>query len=212
MLAEAGLLDGQEATSHWSTVNLFSDYYPDVRLRPERIVSPAGPEHRVVTCGGMASWEELALYLIARFSGEAEAVRIAKVFLLGDRSEGQLPFAAMARVRRHEDAAIARCQSWLAEHYDEPHALGRMPELAGLKPRTFARRFRAATGYTPVEYLQTLRVEEAKLLLEGTGESVEAIARTVGYEDAAFFRRLFKRITGVTPARYRQRFGRPLTG
>jgi transcriptional regulator GlxA family with amidase domain len=206
MLAEAGLLDGQEATSHWSTVQLFADFYPNVRLKAERIISPAGSAHRVVTCGGMASWEELALYLVARFSGEAEAVRIAKVFLLGDRSEGQLPFAAMARVRRHEDAEIARCQTWLAAHYDEPQAVARMLHLSGLTERTFARRFRAATGYTPVGYLQTLRIEEAKQLLETTTDTIDAVARRVGYEDVAFFRRLFKRITGVTPARYRQRF------
>jgi transcriptional regulator GlxA family with amidase domain len=207
LLAEAGLLDGLEATSHWSATDLFRRYYPAVRLRAERILSPAGPEHRLVTCGGMGSWEELALYLIARFSGEAEAVRIAKVFVLGDRSEGQLPFAAMARGRRHDDAVIASCQGWLARHYDEPQAAQRMLVLSRLPVRSFNRRFRAATGYSPVEYLQTLRIEEAKQLLETTREPAEAIARRVGYEDVAFFRRLFKRRTAVTPARYRQRFG-----
>lgn len=207
LVAEAGLLDGLEATSHWSATDLFRRCYPAVRLRAERILSPAGPEHRLVTCGGMGSWEELALYLIARFSGEAEAVRIAKVFVLGDRSEGQLPFAAMARGRRHDDAVIAHCQGWLGGHYDEPQAAQRMLALSRLPVRSFNRRFRAATGYSPVEYLQTLRIEEAKQLLETTHEPAEAVARRVGYEDVAFFRRLFKRRTGVTPARYRQRFG-----
>jgi transcriptional regulator GlxA family with amidase domain len=208
LLAEAGVLDGAEATSHWSAIGLFADYYPAVRLKPERILSPSGPEHRVITCGGMASWEELALYLLARYCGEAEAVRIAKVFLLGDRSEGQLPFAAMARRRRHEDAVIGQCQSWVAEHYDEPHPVARMTTLSGLTERTFTRRFRAATGYGPVEYVQTLRIEEAKQLIETTDTSLEAVARRVGYEDVTFFRRLFKRHTGVTPARYRQRYRR----
>jgi transcriptional regulator GlxA family with amidase domain len=206
LLAEAGLLDGREATSHWSATGVFDAYYPAVKLRSERILSPAGPDHRLVTCGGMASWEDLALYLVARYCGEAEAVRIAKVFVLGDRSEGQLPFAAMARPRRQEDAVISRCLAWLAEHYDEPNPVARMMALSELAERTFKRRFRAATGYAPVEYVQTLRIEEAKQLLENTSEPTDAVGRQVGYEDAAFFRRLFKRRTGVTPSRYRQRF------
>lgn len=131
LLAEAGLLDGREATSHWSATGVFDAYYPAVKLRPERILSPVGPDHRLVTCGGMASWEDLALYLVARYCGEAEAVRIAKVFVLGDRSEGQLPFAAMARPRRQEDAVISRCLAWLAEHYDEPYPVARMMALSG---------------------------------------------------------------------------------
>ncbi|OOG23681.1 transcriptional regulator [Thioalkalivibrio denitrificans] len=206
LLADAGLLDGCEATSHWSAAGLFDVYYPQVRLHPERILSPAGSDHRLVTCGGMGSWEDLALYLVARYCGEAEAVRMAKVFVLGDRSEGQLPFAAMVRPRRHEDAAIGTCQLWLADHYDEPHPVARMLALSGLTERTFTRRFRAATGYAPVEYVQTLRIEEARQLLERSAETTDAIARKVGYEDTAFFRRLFKRRTGVTPSRYRQRY------
>jgi transcriptional regulator GlxA family with amidase domain len=206
LLAEAGLLDGREATSHWSATGVFDAYYPAVKLRPERILSPVGPDHRLVTCGGMASWEDLALYLVARYCGEAEAVRIAKVFVLGDRSEGQLPFAAMARPRRQEDAVISRCLAWLAEHYDEPYPVARMMALSGLAERTFKRRFRAATGYAPVEYVQSLRIEEAKHLLETGDESTDGVGRRVGYEDATFFRRLFKRRTGVTPSRYRQRF------
>jgi transcriptional regulator GlxA family with amidase domain len=206
LLANAGLLDGEEATSHWCAADLFRRYFPAVRFRPERILCPAGPDQRIVTSGGAASWEDLALYMVARHCGEAEAVHIAKIFLFGDRSEGQLPYAAMIRPRRHDDAVVARCQEWLAEHYAAVSPVARMVELSGLAERTFTRRFRAATGYSPVEYVQTLRVEEAKQLLEATAEPTDAVARQVGYEDPAFFRRLFKRRTGVTPGRYRQRF------
>ncbi len=206
LLAEAGLLDGLEATTHWSATDLFSTYYPAVTLRPERILSLAGPEQRVITAGGAASWEDLALYLVARFCGQEEAVHIAKIFLFGDRSEGQLPYAAMARPRRHTDAVIARCQTWIADHYATAYPVARLIEHSGLPERTFNRRFKAATGYTPVDYVQTLRIEEAKQILETTGEPTDAVAELVGYDNPTFFRQLFKRRTGVTPARYRQRF------
>ncbi|MCG6862142.1 MAG: helix-turn-helix domain-containing protein, partial [Chromatiaceae bacterium] len=206
LLAEAGLLDDLEATSHWGVVPLFHECYPQVQLKPEKVLALAGPEHRIVTAGGAASWVELALYLIARFCGQEEAVRSSKVFLLGDRSEGQLPFAAMIRPRGHTDAIVEQCQAWIAEHYEVANPVTRVTEFSGLTPRTFKRRFQAATGYTPIEYVQTLRIEEAKQLLEATDVQTDRIGAEVGYEDPASFRRLFKRITGVTPARYRQRF------
>lgn len=208
LLAEAGLLDSREATTHWVAADAFRRFYPSVRLRPERILCPAGPEHRVITTGGTSSWEDLALYLVARFSSEAEAVRIAKLFLLGDRSEGQLPFAALVQRRRHDDGAVAASQRWIAEHYTADNPVQRMALASGLPERTFKRRFKAATGYTAVAYVQALRIEKAKHLLETTKDPTDAVAHAVGYEDPAFFRRLFARQTGTTPARYRQRFGR----
>lgn len=206
LLAESGLLDGIEAASHWGAVPLFQRYYPQVRLKPEKVLALAGPEHRIITAGGAASWAELALYLIARFCGQEEAVRSSKVYLLGDRSEGQLPFASMTRPRGHTDPVVERCQVWIAEHYETPNPVARMIERSGLSPRTFKRRFQAATGYTPIEYVQTLRVEEAKHLLETTPLRTEQVGETVGYADPASFRRLFRRMTGITPAQYRQRF------
>lgn len=205
-LAETGLLDGLEATTHWSATGLFQERYPDVALRPERILCPAGPEHRIITSGGASSWEDLSLYLIARFCNAEEAVRVAKIFVFGDRSDGQLPFSAMARPRPHEDAVIGACQSWIGDHYAGPNPVARMAVRSGLGQRTFKRRFKAATGYTPMDYVQALRIEEAKQLLETTNEPTDAVADAVGYEDPAFFRRLFKRRAGVTPARYRRRF------
>jgi transcriptional regulator GlxA family with amidase domain len=205
-LAEAGLLDGVEATSHWSVSPLFRSHYPQVRLKPERILCPAGPEHRIVTAGGASSWCELGLYLVARFAGIIEARRMSKVFVIGDRADGQLPFASRARPHQHDDAAIGKAQIWIADHYTTTTPVARMAEVACLPERTFARRFRRATGYAPVEYVQSLRLEEAKQMLETTPEPTDAIALAVGYADPVFFRRMFKRQVGVTPARYRQRF------
>ncbi|TQV86123.1 helix-turn-helix domain-containing protein [Exilibacterium tricleocarpae] len=206
MLAEAGLLNRLEATTHWSVQKVLQNHYPEVVLKAERVLSPAGPEHRIVTSGGSASWSDLALYLIARFSGKEEARRIAKIFLFGDRRNGQLPFAAMARPKQHNDAVIARCQSWIASHYAVANPVECLVEQSGLAGRTFARRFKAATGYAPLDYVQTLRIEEAKQMLESTHTPVDAVALGVGYDDAGSFRRLFKRCTGISPSAYRQRF------
>lgn len=212
LLAEAGLLDGLEATTHWAFAESYARLYPAVRWRSERILCVADGEGRLVTAGGAASWEDLALWLVARFAGPAEAVRLAKVYVFGDRSEGQLLYAAQRRPRRHEDRVVALMQEWLADHYQAPDILQRMVERSGLSAKSFTRRFKAATGHGPLDYVQRLRIEEAKELLERTQEPVEAVGRAVGYEDASFFRRLFKRQTGVAPKRYRQRFqaiGRP---
>ena len=206
VLAEGGLLDGMEAASHWSAAGLFRDRYDKVRFRPDRILCESGYEGRLITTGGASAWHDLALYLIGRYCGPAEAVRVSKIFLIGDRSDGQLPFAAMTRPRQHADRVIANCQAWIAENYEVVNPVMRMVEQSGLAERTFKRRFKQATGYAPVDYVQAIRVEEAKQILETTTTPVDAVAAEVGYEDPTFFRRLFKRVAGVSPARYRQRF------
>ena len=206
MLAEAGLLNQREATTHWGARGVFEQCYPQVLLRPERVLVPSGLEHRIITSGGATSWTELALYLVARFCGDAEARRIAKIFLFGDKSDGQLPFASMARPKQHDDAAIARIQEWIATHYDVTSPVEQMTDLSGLSSRTFKRRFRSCTGYAPLDYVQTLRIEEAKQMLETSDDAIDEIAAQVGYEEPNSFRRLFKRTVGIRPGQYRVRF------
>jgi transcriptional regulator GlxA family with amidase domain len=206
MLAEAGLLDGEEATCHWAATETIRHRYPEVRLRPERVLVSSGTEHRIVTAGATASWTDLALYLVARFCGEDEARRAAKLFLFGDRSAGQLPFAARVRPRQHDDAAIAAAQTWIADHYAEANPVAGMTAASGLAPRTFKRRFEAATGYAPLDYVLSLRIEEAKQMLETTDAPIDDVAAEVGYAEAAAFRRIFRRTTGISPHEYRKRF------
>ena len=210
LLAEAGFLDEREATTHWSACSVFDQCYPKVKLQAQKVLVPSGQDHDVVTSGGSASWTDLSLYLISRFCGEDEARRISKLFLFGDRSQGQLPFAAMVRPRQHEDASIAECQSWIAENYHISNPVAEMARRSGLNDRTFKRRFRASTGYTPIDYVQSLRVEEAKHMLEATDDPIEDVSQQVGYEDSGSFRRLFKRTVGISPQAYRQRYQVPL--
>ena len=206
MLAETGLLDGCEATSHWGYQDLFKHHYPKVRFRPEPNLVFANNSGRIVTAGGTTSWHDLAIHIISRHSSPGEAMRIAKVYLLKWHGEGQLPYASLVRNIPHADSVVKACEQWLAEHYRQNGAIQRVVERANIPERTLKRRFKAATGTTLIDYLQNLRIEEGKRLLENEQTPVDEISVDVGYEDPSFFRRLFKRRTGLTPSQYRRMF------
>ena len=206
LLADTGLLDGRPATSHWAYKRTFADFYPEVNLSLEQILVAVGQEKRIVTCAGVASWEDLALFLIARYCGQEQAIHATKIFLLGDRSHGQLPYASMTRATEHSDVPIGQVQQWIAENFAVSNPVSRMVAVSGLAERTFKRRFRNATGTSPISYVQEVRIEEAKRLLESSLCSTDEVGVAVGYEDPASFRRLFKRQTGLTPGQYRRRF------
>lgn len=204
--AEAGLLDGMECAGHWGYRDLFRVHYPNVRFREESILVFSGEDARLITAGGHSSWHDLTLHLIARLCGKYHALRTAKVYLFSGHLDGQLPFAAMSRRIQKTDAVIAQCQEWIAQNYVCSNPVAAMAERSGLNSRTFARRFHAATGYRPMEYVHALRIEEAKQFIEAENIGIDEISLKVGYDDPAFFRRLFKRKSGLTPAAYRRKF------
>lgn len=207
MLAEAGLLDGEDATTHWGFCAHLAREYPAVRVHPQRALVAAGEGQRLVMAGGGTTWLDLALYLIARLAGVDEAMHVARLNLIDWHHSGQQPFARLARSRQAEDALIADCQAWIADNYQRPTPVAAMVARSGLPERSFKRRFQLATGMSPMEYVHTLRLEEAKQMLEASTLAVEAVALELGYEDASFFNRLFRREVGLTPAAYRRRFG-----
>lgn len=207
LLGEAGLLINCEATIHWGYVTTLSNNYPGVRVRLDRSLVLSGEAQRIVMAGGGSSWQDLALYLIARFVGLKEAMEVAKVYMLQWHDLGQQPFASLMSLRQTVDAVINSCQKWLALNYKTRAPVAAMVALSGLSERSFIRRFTKATGMTPLAYAHALRIEEAKQMLETTDLTIEAIANETGYEDASFFSRLFHRETGLTAAHYRLRFG-----
>jgi transcriptional regulator GlxA family with amidase domain len=209
LLAATGLLDGREATSHWGYQDLFRRSFPAVRFHPEPNLVIADAGGRIVTAGGTTSWHDLALHIIARHCSPGEALRIAKVYLLKWHSEGQLPFASLVRCQPHADSVVRRVEDWLAEHFRERHAVGSAVEVCGIPERSLKRRFKTATGTTLMAHVQNLRIEDAKRLLETDDISADEISAVVGYDNPAFFRRLFKRSTGLTPGAYRRMF-RPM--
>jgi transcriptional regulator GlxA family with amidase domain len=210
VLAESGLLDGRSCAGHWAYADLFGSAYPRIRFLPGAILDLSSEPEGLITAGGVTSWQDLALHLIARYCGPEHAARTAKVYLLGGHEDGQLPFAAMTRLVRTEDATIRECLAWIDDHYATPSPVSAMAGHSGLTLRTFARRFRAATGRRPIEYVHALRVEKARLLLEVGSDPVDDVGFEVGYADPTFFRRLFRRTTGLTPAAYRRRYA-PIT-
>jgi transcriptional regulator GlxA family with amidase domain len=205
LLAEAGLLAGCEATIHWAYVASLARY-PDVRVRAERSLVVTGAGDRIVMGGGGTSWQDMALYLIARHVGLAEARQVARTYMLDWHDHGQLPFASLLAAKQADDALIAQCQEWVAMNYSTAAPVAAMMAIAGLPDRSFVRRFSKATGMSPLEYVHRLRIEEAKQMLETSDAPIEAIAAEVGYQDASFFGRLFRRRVALTPAHYRRRF------
>jgi transcriptional regulator GlxA family with amidase domain len=207
LFAEAGLLNGWDATTHWAWCDIMSEKFPAIKVHPQRALVVTGEGQRLIMAGGGTSWLDLALYLIARTAGVDAAMQVARVNLIDWHEIGQQPFARLARTRQVDDAIIARCQVWIAENYQKPNPVTNMIRLSGLAERTFKRRFQQATGMPPLEYVHALRLEEAKQMLEAGDLPIEAIANEVGYEDAGFFSRLFKRKVNLSPAQYRKRFG-----
>jgi transcriptional regulator GlxA family with amidase domain len=162
--------------------------------------------------GASASWHDLALYLVARYAGPSAAQTIAKFFLLQWHTDGQAPYIIFQEETDHGDAVILKAQQWMKENLDSDNPIEEVVRHSGLPERSFKRRFSKATGHSPIEYMQNLRVEAAKQQLESGDKAVDEISYSVGYEDAAFFRRLFKRTTGLTPGAYRKKFRVPLVG
>lgn len=207
LLAEARLLEGQSATTHWAWCNALKERFPGVNVQPQRALVVSGEGQRLVMAGGGTSWLDLGLYLIARSVGIEAAMQVARVNLIDWHQVGQQPYARLAHTRQVDDAVIARCQAWIAEHYGEPNPVRGMAGVSGLAERTFKRRFQRATGMAPLEYVHALRLEEAKQMLESGDLPIAAIANEIGYEDAGYFGRLFRRNVKLTPAQYRKRFG-----
>lgn len=209
LLAETGLLDGREATIHWAFAPTFRRNFPAVSLRTEEVLITAGDDHEFVMTGGVMSWHDLALHLIARHVGPTAAQAMARLLMLQWHADGQAPYIAFAPRLDHGDAAVLELQKWLQSSYMVTNPVDKMLSASGLARRTLERRFRMATGYSPIAYVQELRIAEARRRLERTDLPVEEVSYQVGYENTGFFRRIFKRSTRLTPGAYRRKFQMP---
>lgn len=207
LLAEAGLLNGRVATTHWSKAKSFSSRYPDVELRASEVLTE---QDNVLCSGAVTSYQNLALRLVEKLANARAAAATAKVMLIDANRGSQDSFIDFSRIDRleHDDQLVARAQRWMEKHIHEPFNLASLSRHLAVSERTINRRFKLAVGEPPLKYLQTLRIEVAKRLLESKRLSIDAVSERVGYIDISSFRQLFKRVTGVSPGDYRRRFSR----
>ncbi len=203
MLAEAGLLDGVRATTHWAFADYFRSRYAQVLLDDKQILCE---DNRIITSGGASAAMDLLLHLVRRFASLELAQTCGKYLLIDNVRSEQSVYVMWSLPKNHGDSDILRVQNWLEKHFAEPLVIDNLAEQFGFGVRNFKRRFKEATGYTPIAYLQTLRLEKAKQLLESTRMSLDSITYNVGYEDSNSFRRLFQQRVGLVPAAYRKRF------
>jgi transcriptional regulator GlxA family with amidase domain len=208
LVAESGLLDGRRATTHWALADSYRTRYPQVLWQPEHFVTEDGG---IVCGGGVYASIDLSLYLVEKFCGHDTALQCAKSLVVSLPRHLQSGYGLIPLSRPHTDARVKQAEHLLQGRFDHKDvSVELVAEQLAMSPRNLLRRFKAATGHLPGEYVHLLRVSAAKGLLENGRVPVQKVAEAVGYEDVAFFRSVFKRHTGMTPVDYRSRFG-PLT-
>jgi transcriptional regulator GlxA family with amidase domain len=204
LVAAAGLLDGKRATTHWGLAEIFRQKYPRVHWMPELMVTE---DHGFYCGGGVNASLDLSLYLVERFCGHEIAMQTAKSLIIETPRAWQSGFAIVPLKTDHTDDSISSAQEWMHKNFSKTFPLEDPARRVGMSVRNFVRRFKQATGDSPLIYLQKLRVAAAKRMLENNHRTMQEISDAVGYQDVAFFRSLFHRHTGVPPSAYRERFG-----
>lgn len=202
-LAEAGLLDGRRATTHWGVADAFQRRYPGVEWRPDMLIT----EDAGLYCsGGVNAATDLSLYLVERLCGHRIAVECAKALLLDMPRLDQSGYAILPLARPHGDKKVRGLEEHISANFRREVPIGELAEIASMSRRTLIRRFKEATGFLPGAYLQMVRIAAARRMLEDGAPSIKQVGLSVGYGDITFFRRIFKRYSGMTPAGYRERF------
>jgi transcriptional regulator GlxA family with amidase domain len=202
-LAQAGLLDGRMATTHWALSDKFAERWPQADWRPDLFITE---DDRVLCSGGVFASVDVSLYLVEKLCGHDVAVKTAKSLLLPMPRIHQTGYAMQTIAQAHGDERIRDVETYLQANFHTDISTPALAERAGLGERTFVRHFKAATGKLPAGYVQALRIQAAKAMLERDAKPVQAISSDVGYDDVAFFRHLFKRIVKMTPTEYRAHF------
>lgn len=205
LFADTGLLNGKNVTTNWLFAEKFRSRFPETKMEDEKvIVDQAG----LYSCGGAFSFTSFMIYLISRFCGRHEALIAAKMLMINVHEEPQNSFSLFQFQHGHGDEAIAKTQRYIESNYKAPLNLNTLAALSNMSVRNFIRRFQVATTNTPLQYLQRVRIEAAKKLLESRNMGVEQVAAMCGYESDEFFRKIFKRHVSITPSRYQQKFFR----
>lgn len=204
LMAEAGLLDHREATTHWALADLFRSRYPNVDWHPERFITESD---NIYCGGGVYAALDLSLHLVERFAGYEISRQCGRALLIDAPRAAQTGYGVQLVHRQHHDNKIQQAEQYMQDYYSAQFTMDELARRTGMSSRNFLRRFKQATNESPLTYLHKLRINQAKRLLETDFKSIQEICFEVGYEDVPFFRRIFKRYTGLSPRDYRQRFG-----
>jgi len=203
VLAQTGLLDGKIATTHWGFAPEFIKRYPNVKLRPERLIAD---EERLISSGACSSYIDLSMYIIEKYCGKDIALECSKTMLHDFGRSSQSPYEVYLFNKNHGDNKIVDAQNWIEKNYFKSFNIDLIAKNSGMSLRAFERRFKEATGETPRTYIQQMRVETAKRMLETDNQTFNEITYKVGYEDSSSFRKLFQKHTGLLPKEYRRKF------
>src|SRR5215208_2619685 len=205
LLAETGLLKGRKCATHWVEADNFRNMFPDVELVPDKIITD---EHGIYTSGGAYSWLNLVLYLIEKFAGRDMAIICSKLFGIQIERDSQSSFMIFSPQKQHEDKVIREVQEYIETNYEDKISVDELASMFGLSRRNLERRFRKVTYNSIVEYMQRVRIEAAKLTLERNRENVNEAMYKAGYNDIKAFRTTFKKLTGLSPLEYRNKYSR----
>jgi len=207
LLAATGLLKGKQCSTHWKAENDFRKTFPDVNLVVDKIITD---EHGIYSSGGAFSSANLILYLIEKYAGRKVAVSCAKMFQIDIERGSQSPFMIFKGQKEHEDESIKKVQEYIESNFQNKITVDQLASMLALSRRNLERRFKKATANTVVEYIQRVKIEAAKLSLESSLENVNEVMYNVGYQDPKAFRTTFKKITGLSPIQYRNKYNREI--
>jgi transcriptional regulator GlxA family with amidase domain len=207
LLAATGLLKGKKCATHWVAANDFRNMFPDVELVPDNVLTS---ENGIYTSGGAYSSLNLVLYLIEKFAGREMAILCSKIFQIEIERNSQSVFMIFNAQKEHEDEVIKKAQSYIEKNYSEKITVDELANMLAVSRRNLERRFKKVTFNSIVEYIQRVRIEAAKISLENNRENVNEAMYKVGYTDTKAFRTTFKKITGLSPVEYRNKYNRPV--
>ncbi len=203
MLASTGLLNGKSCSTHWLFANDFRDMFPEVQLVEDKIITD---QNGLYSSGGATSYWNLLLYLVEKYTTRQMAITASKFFLLDMERESQMPFVMFKGQKDHEDFQIVKAQEFIEKHFQSKLTVDELANKFGIGRRTFERRFKKATANTVIEYMQRVKIEAAKKQLERGRKTVNEVMYDVGYTDAKAFRDVFKKVAGMSPVDYRNKY------
>jgi transcriptional regulator GlxA family with amidase domain len=205
MLAATGLLDGKTCSTHWAVAEKFCNLFPDVHLKTDQLITD---ENGIYTNGGAYSFLNLIIYLIEKYYDRPTAIFCSKVFQIEMDRQSQSSFSIFTGQKSHGDEMVQRAQAFIETHWHEKISVEQLSSRFAVGRRSFDRRFIKATGNTPVEYSQRVKIESAKKAFETSRKTINEVMYEAGYADVKAFREVFRKITGMSPLEYRSKYNK----